>query len=144
MSLPPELTKLSVYIDANVLFSASHKLESEFLDLWRLRNVFPVTSAYAVDEVSRNLRSIEHRERFEALLRRTGFVSDADPLIIPGSIRLVEKDRPILAAAIAGSVEYLVTGDVHHFGTLFNSSVAHVTILRPTEFLRLHRDRLID
>jgi predicted nucleic acid-binding protein len=139
----PDFASIRVYLDSNVLFSASYKPDSEFLDLWILRDVTPVTSQYAVGEVSRNIKTIRHRESFETLLARMQFVSDADVRYIPKTTTLAPKDQPILATAIFSSVEFLVTGDSNHFGHLYNTTVAHVQILRPTDFLRLHKDRLI-
>ena len=139
----PDYPAVRVYLDSNVLFSASYDEQSDFLDLWKLRDVTPVISQYAVDEVSRNIKSPEHRRRFETLLTQTQFISDADLRYIPISISLVAKDQAILAAAIFASVDYLVTGDIKHFGHLYNTTVSHVKVLRPTEFLRLHQDRLI-
>jgi predicted nucleic acid-binding protein len=100
------------------------------------------TSQYAVGETSRNLESHEHRRGFEELLGRTRFVSDADVRVIPGEIELVVKDQPILAAAIAGSMNYLITGDRRHFGALYNRTVAGVRVMAPGDFLRLYKDRL--
>lgn len=111
---------MKVFVDANVLFSAawspqgrvgvaladSAKLDAEF---W--------TSDYAVVEAQTNLA----RKRPEALpaLRRllAGFnliphsVADLCP-----DIGLRDKDRPILAAAIACGADVWVTGDRRDFG----------------------------
>jgi predicted nucleic acid-binding protein len=70
-------------------------------------------------------------------------VSDADVRLIPASIHLVAKDAPILAAAIAASVDYLATGDNNHFGALHGTIVSGVHIMKPTEFLLLHKPRLL-
>jgi uncharacterized protein len=138
----PEPPHLRVYLDSNILFSASRDENSSFLNLWKLRNIAPVTSQYAIGEVSRNIHSPVHRQRFEALLTHTQFISDADTRLIPSHIKLVAKDQPILAAAIAASVDYLVTGDKNHFALLFNTTVSGVHILRAVDFLALHADRL--
>lgn len=139
----PDFPAIRVYLDSNVLFSASYKPDSEFLNFWNLRNVAPVTSQYVVGEISRNISTLAHRERFESLLSRTQFVSDANLGYIPASIKLAPKDQPILAAAIFASVDYLVTGDGNHFGFLYNTTVSHVRVLRPADFLLLYKDRLI-
>jgi predicted nucleic acid-binding protein len=52
------------------------------------------------------------------------------------------KDRPILAAAISASLDYLVTGDKHHFAHLYGMAISGVQIINPTDFLSLHEDRL--
>jgi predicted nucleic acid-binding protein len=138
----PDPPHLRVYLDSNILFSASRDENSSFLNLWKLRDVTPVISQYVVGEVSRNIHLQAHRQRFEAILVLTQFISDADTRIIPSHIQLVAKDRPILSAAIAASVDYLVTGDKNHFALLFNTSLSGVRILRAVDFLALHADRL--
>jgi predicted nucleic acid-binding protein len=139
----PEFPLLRVYLDSNVLFSASRDPQSHFLDFWRLRNVAVVTSQYAVGEVSRNVHSFDHRQRFERLLAQTQFVSDADIRSIPPHITLAAKDQPILAAAISASVDYLATGDKNHFALLYNGTVSGVRVVSPAHFLAAHKDRLL-
>lgn len=138
----PDFPRLRIYLDANVLYSASLNENSRFLDFWRLRNVTPVTSQYAVGEVTRNLRFYGHDSRFESLLVRTQIISDADVRLIPSDITLVAKDAPILAAAISASVDYLVTGDKNHFAHLYRTTIAGTYLISPADFLNLHRDRL--
>jgi len=133
---------LRVYLDSNVLISASLKESSNFLDFWRLRDVTPVISHYVVEEVLRNVRSPGHDSRLSGLLTRTKMLSDADARTIPSHIRPVSKDQPILAAAIAASVDYLATGDKRHFAHLYGARVCGVLIISPADFLALHEDRL--
>ena len=138
----PEFHRLSVYLDSNVLYSASYNARSDFLAFWKLREVKPVVSQYVLDEVSRNLRVPGHRQRFEALIEQTELISDAALRFIPSHIKLVAKDQQILATAIFARVDYLVTGDINHFGHLYNTTVFHVMVLSPADFLRLHKDRI--
>ena len=138
----PELVHLRVYLDSNVLFSASLNEYSRFLDFWRLREVTPALSHYAIDEVTRNIRLPAHDARLANLLRRTEIVSDSDSRVIPSSVRLVSKDRPILAAAIAASVDYLATGDKNHWSHLYSTTISGVFVIRPGDFLDLYEDRL--
>ncbi len=139
----PDFGRLRVYLDANVLFSTALNDRSRFLEFWRLRNVTPVTSRYAIGEVARHLRFPGHNRRFESLLARTQVISDADLRFIPSDIAVVTKDAPILAAAIAASVDYLATGDKNHFAHLYRTTVAGVHVISPTDFLNLHEDRLL-
>jgi predicted nucleic acid-binding protein len=139
----PDSPRLRVYLDANVLFSASLSDSSRFLEFWRLHNVTPVTSRYAVGEVMRNLRFYGHDKRFEDLLARTQIISDADVRFIPPHIALVAKDAPILAVAISASVDYLATGDKNHFAHLYKTTVAGVYVISPADFLNLYKDRLV-
>jgi predicted nucleic acid-binding protein len=104
--------------------------------------VTPVTSPYAIAEVWRHIKLSAQGLRFDKLIADTRMVSDADSGFVPESIQLVEKDRPILAAAIAASVDYLVTGDKSHFAHLYGNRVSGVQIISPSEFLGLYEDRL--
>jgi predicted nucleic acid-binding protein len=138
----PEFPPLRIYLDSNVLFSASHDPASPFLNFWRMRDVSVVTSYYAVGEVSRNIDLDDHRGRFENLLARTQLVSDTDVSFIPSHLSLASKDAPILAAAIFASVDYLATGDKRHFAHLYGTAVLGVRIVRPSDFLELNKARL--
>lgn len=109
-----------------------------------MHGVTPVTSMYSVDEVRRNIKHNEHHLLFEELLKQTMRVSDGPLQFIPGNVHLVAKDKPILATAIFASVDYLVTGDVKHFGHLYGATVSHVKILSPADFLDLYAYRLKD
>jgi hypothetical protein len=60
-------------------------------------------------------------------------VSEAADEELP--IELDSKDRPVLLAAIAASVDYLLTGDRTHFGHLYDSKVRGVRILLPADYL---------
>jgi predicted nucleic acid-binding protein len=140
--VPSRFPPITVYLDSNVLYSASDREQHRFLQFWQMHDVTPATSMYAVGEVSRNIRQPAHHQRFEALLNRTMLVSDGPIQIIPPSVRLVPKDLAILAAAIHSSVDYLVTGDLNHFGHLYGTTVSHIRILAPAPFLNLFSYRL--
>lgn len=47
------------------------------------------------------------------------------------AVAVREKDRPVLAAAIALQCEALVTGDRTHFGALYGKTLGGVTIYSP-------------
>ena len=138
----PDRSHLRVYLDSNVLFSASYIASSPFRNFWKLAQVTPVTSLYAVGEVRRHIVLSAQRLRFDELIARTGMVSDTDLDFVPQGVRLVDKDRPILAAAIAASLDYLITGDKSHFGHLYGTHVSGVHVISPADFLALHEDRL--
>ena len=138
-----EFRPLTVFLDANVLFSASYDAISPFRRFWEMANVTPVTSLYAVTEVTRHIKLPAHGLRFDELIARTGLVSDANPAFVPQAIRLVEKDRPILAAAIAVSVDYLVTGDKNHFSHQYLQRISRVYVINPADFLDMHEERFL-
>ena len=126
------------FLDANVLFSASRDPRSALLPLWSLAAVEIVTSAYAVEEVRRNLESEAQRRRLEALLARTTIMSEAPAWRLPAGVQLREKDVPILAAAVSCRATHLVTGDWRDFGPYFGRRIAGVFIVAPRDYLRAH------
>jgi predicted nucleic acid-binding protein len=140
----PEL--LRVYLDANILFSASHQEGHRFLQFWRMRDLVPMTSLYAVDETQRNCIDLNHAGRLGLLLPRTHSVSDIPGAFLPRGIVLPRKDAPILAAAVFAGAHYLITGDKHHFGKWMNTPIqTHIGTLiiqEPSPFLVDHKDRL--
>lgn len=124
----------TAFLDANVIFSAAYAKESALLRIWKLSGVRLCTSQYALDEAARNLRG-EAIERLAGLKITLQIVPEADSKIIPSGVSLREKDKPILAAAMAGRANFLVTGDARDFGAYFGKSLAGVLILRPSDFL---------
>lgn len=99
-----------------------------------MKNIYPVTSAYAVNEVRRNLLPFQIA-RFDELLARTEIFADPASCVLPPEVNLVEKDRPILAAAIHARADFLITGDKRHFGRLYHQTIAGVCIVSPADFL---------
>jgi hypothetical protein len=69
-------------------------------------------------------------------------VSDGPLQAIPHSVKLATKDQAVLASAIFASMDYLITGDIHHFGHLYGTTVSHVKILSPALFRRHYNYRL--
>lgn len=126
-----------VFLDANVLFSASWRPHAGLLRLWKLPDVRLVTSEYALNEAHYNLDSDEQRRRLDALAASLEVVSEpARAAPLPDGITLPDKDQPILRGAIRERCSFLITGDLRHFGEYFGRTVAGVTILRPADFLR--------
>jgi uncharacterized protein len=127
-----------VFLDANILYSAGYKDTSALRKLWELTEVELLTSFYAVDEAYRNL-AIDKPGQIESLEQLIGamtVVADpAEDFALPDGIDLVEKDRPILLAAIMARAMHLLTGDKDHFGKYFDQTVAGVLILRPRDYL---------
>ena len=127
----------SIFLDANVLFSAAYRSDVGLRKLWRLPGVRMVTSAYAVEEARRNLSSVEQRRELDELLRSVEVVSTAAPTNHPlfSSVELPDKDRPVLLAAIGVGATHLLTGDFRHFGPLYGESIEGVLILPPGDYL---------
>ena len=120
---------IRVFLDANVLFSASNT-GSNIARLIRLltEEGKAVTSDFAVEEARRNI-----------LLKRPDWGSDLETLLgqvqeIPSvqfdvPVKLNSKDQPILCTAIRCGCQYLATGDQQDFGHLYNHTVEGVAVI---------------
>lgn len=123
-----------IFLDANVLFSAAYRSDAGIARLWRLRNAELMTSAYAAEEARINLNQPDQRQRLGRLLERVRIVTGLSPL--PPDVRLPEKDRPILQAAIQAGAPRLLTGDKQHFSQYFGRRIGGVLIQLPAEYFR--------
>jgi uncharacterized protein len=127
-----------VFLDANVLFSAAYKPNGRLLELWKLKDVSLCSSRYALEEARVNLPKEDQQRRLLQLADALNF-HEAGEHKIPAGIKLPEKDSPILQAAMAARANYLLTGDIRHFGTYLGRTIAGVTILAPAEYLKNRR-----
>lgn len=125
-----------IFLDANILFSIAYG--SPGLNrLWELaqrKRCVLFASNYVVEEAKRNLFSSEQLRNLDAFLSMVQLVPDVDPNI-PCPIKLPEKDRPVLLAAISIKANYLLTGDMIHFGKYFGQTVRGIKICRPRDYL---------
>jgi predicted nucleic acid-binding protein len=129
-----------LFLDANVLFSAAYTADARLRELWMLRDVEIWTSRYALEEARVNLSDEAQRQRLLELSESLQF-REAGERRLPARITLPEKDAPILLAAIEAGANYLLTGDVHHFGKYFGKKVEGVTILPPARYLKIRNRR---
>lgn len=130
-----------LFLDANVLFSAAYRENAGVARLWKLAEVAVVTSRYAAAEARRNLATDEQRSRLDKLMHTTEVIDEANDRTIEAELRLPEKDRPILRAAVAARATHLVTGDVTHFGQFYGHSLQGVLVVTPGDYLRSRRRR---
>lgn len=128
-----------VFLDANILFSASYRSDAGLLRLWSLPGTTLVVSSYALEEARRNCTDGAHRDRLEALADSLELVPnppldpDLDELDgIPAS------DRPILQAAVSSRCGFLITGDRRAFGPFFGEEIRGVLILKAAAYLKRH------
>ena len=133
-----------LFLDANVLFSAAYSPDARLRLFWQIPSATLVTSLYAAAEARRNLPKPDQRRRLELLLAVIRQVAEADPAVLPADVLLPEKDRPILAAAIASGATHLITGDRAHFGVWYGQKIGSVTVLPPAAYVdeRHERQRL--
>ena len=130
-----------VFLDANVLFSAAYHEQARLAVLWKLRGIHLITSLYAAQEAANNLYKEDQQSRLRDLIEGIEIVSDALGINSTtqnklAGIELPDKDRPILAGAVAAEADFLLTGDIQHFGRYFGQILCGVRILRPAEFLK--------
>lgn len=124
---------MRVFLDANVLFSASNA-ESNIARLiarliaWLGERETVVTSDLAVEEARKNLqlKRTAWLSTFEALLRE---VETVPAVLFPLPVSIADKDAPLLCAAIRSGCQFFVTGDKRDFGHLYNQQVQGVEVV---------------
>lgn len=133
-----------VFLDANILFSVAYLKESGLLELWKLgqnkHDLVLITSTYALEEAKRNLSASAQRSRLNKLIKAVEVVEEGPVRTLVSEIKLNEKDRPIMAAAIRAKAIHLLTGDFKHFGPYFGQTISGVAILPPAEYLKTHSE----
>ena len=128
-----------VFLDANILFSAAYGLST--LDrLWGLSNkkkCILIVSKYVIEEARRNLTTRKQLRKLESYVIGMEIAQEADPTNMDCPVALPDKDKPVLMAAVSAKADYLLTGDIHHFGKYFEKVIMGVKILRPRDYLLL-------
>ena len=89
---------------------------------------------YVIEEAKRNLNQQEHLNNLGTHLSKVRIVPEADPSI-PCPIDLPDKDSPVFMAAATAKANYLVTGDVTHFGKYFGQTIMGVRICRARHYV---------
>ena len=120
---------MRVFLDANVLFSASNAGSNiARLMEWLSQRGTAVSSELAVEEARRNLeRKRPHwLGEFERMRSRLDLVSAAQ-FTLP--VSLDAKDVPLLCAAIASKCDYFATGDKRDVGPLEGKTVLGVQVI---------------
>jgi predicted nucleic acid-binding protein len=125
-----------LFLDANVLFSAAYKADARVFRLWGLSDVLLCSSRYALEEARFNLADQNQLHRLASLTERVQFY-EAGKRNLPRSVHLPDKDAPILLAAIEAKSNFLLTGDFRHFGPYFDKRIEGVTVIRPSQYLKI-------
>ena len=120
---------MRVFLDANILFSASNSFgaSARVIDLL-LARAEGVTCEYACEEARRNveLKRPAWSGGFAALVLK---IELAPTQVFALPVTLASKDVPVLCSAIRSNCSYLVTNDKQDFGHLFGQAVQGVTII---------------
>jgi uncharacterized protein len=126
-----------LFLDANILFSASYREGAGVAVLWSLEHVSLFSSPYAIEEAKRNLAEPAQQKRLDRLIQALHVVqASTAPEAIRREVELPEKDWPILGGAIAAKATHLITGDLKHFGHYFGKQIHGILVLPPAEYLR--------
>ena len=130
---------LRVVLDTNVLISAilfpDGKLAGIWLSLLAGRYV-PILSPAIVTEMARKLRGkfqVDERTLQETVRVLTKKAELVQPKEIPDAVPNDPDDNHIVACAIEGRADLIVSGDRH---LLTLGSYAAIPIIRPVDFLR--------
>lgn len=127
---------MRVFLDANILFSASLPKSHLALFLAGLgEHAELISNVYACEEAERNLATKFPRS-LPVFQKLCGVIELVPMGIFDSGMRLAEKDQPILCGAIAGQADYLLTGDKKDFGHLFGKSIGGVTVVSVELLLR--------
>ena len=134
---------MRVFLDANILFSASRSDGAirQLLKILEEQGHALVADTYVAAEARRNLLTKGPHGSIavlDALLARVevGTVQAAAQATVDLQW-LVEKDRPVLLAAMGLKCDALVTGDQAHFGIAFGKTFVGVQVCSPTQLFEL-------
>lgn len=128
---------MRIFLDANILFSAakSNGAMRRFLRMLARAGHECSVDAYVREEARRNIaaKSPQDSAYLDTLLAgMTQTDAHVDELTAEVALRLPEKDRPVLVAAIRQRCDVLLTGDRTHFGLLHGKTIQGVTIHSPS------------
>lgn len=128
---------MRVFLDANVLFSASNP-GSNFAGLieWLREAHTAVSSDLAIEEARRNLvlKRPAWLPTFEALSRGIEVVPS---MVFTLPVELADKDIPLMCAAIRSRCGLFVTGDRRDFGKVMGQMVQGVKVVSPLDLAKL-------
>jgi predicted nucleic acid-binding protein len=134
---------MKLFLDANIIFTAAHSAQGLSRGLFRLAaagNCSLCTSAFAHEEAVRNIhnKAPEKLADLTVLMKQVEILPEPHPKLVTwaAALPLARKDTPVLAAALQGKVDILVTGDRRDFGHLFGQVLEGVKVLTPADALK--------
>ena len=133
-----ENTRMRVFLDANILFSASNTQSKTAIILRLLfnKNHDVVTSSHVWKETQRNLgtKCPDYLSGLEIIRGRVITVDNIGTLL---DVVCEEKDKPVFAGAIGAGCTHLWTGDKAHFGKFFGRKVQGVMVVSSDQLIDL-------
>jgi predicted nucleic acid-binding protein len=133
-------------LDANVLFSAAITPEGRTRAIFELADqregrITLLVTEYVLREVRTNLerKAPSRQPELEALLENVTVLEEPSARLVEQLAPLVPdpRDAPILAGAVSGGSQLLVTGNEKDFRELYGKEVRGVLVLRPRDALTL-------
>lgn len=135
-------------LDTNIVISAiltPQKSVSRIIDHLKNSRFTLITSEYLLNELDEVLDRPYFQNQFKLLPSKYSGLRNAikqNALVIKKLTRpLIDirdlKDLPVLATALQGNADYLVTGDKDLLVLAGHKSVKSLKIVTPTEFIRL-------
>ncbi len=132
---------MRIFLDANILFSAADaRSATHQLLLLALKKGDALTSPHAWEEARRNLTN-KRPHLLSGLDAIKDRIETTHALQMHLDVEIEEKDRPILAAAVASACSHLWTSDRMHFGHLYNKTVQGVLIVSSMQLLDIIEKR---
>lgn len=136
---------MRVFLDANILFSASRGPGGirSLLEMAEVAGHALVADAYVVGEARRNLAAKASAQSVAILEALLGRIS-VHPMHAESRAELDwldAKDRPVLLAAMAAQCDVLLTGDKRHFGQAYGHSYDGVLVCSAAQLFALLRQR---
>jgi len=133
---------MKVFLDANILFSASEAGSATRMLLDRVtENGKAVTSPHTWEEARRNLeRKRPHLLAGLDAIRR--FVTVTHAFSLPTDVEVADKDKPVLAGAMGSGCTHLWTSDRRHFGPLYGKTIHDVKITSSIQLVAMLEVRL--
>lgn len=133
---------MKLFLDANILFTASHNPEGKACFLFELQKhgkVILMTSDYAFFEAEKNIlkKYPECHKNLIHLSQQTKILTSVMAHSL--TIDLPPKDIPILITALKYKAQYLITGDIKNFGKFMKDpkKTVGITILTVSDFLQI-------
>lgn len=124
---------MKVFIDANILFSASDPRSATYRLLKLLARYGDlVTNPHAWEEARRNIAR-KRPALLGGLDALRGMVDSTTEFRPSTSASVPEKDQPIIAGAAGAGCTYLWTSDRRHFGAYYGRKIDGVTVVSSTQ-----------
>jgi hypothetical protein len=121
---------MRLFLDANILFSASAKGSATrlLLDAAIRFTDACITNPHALEEAKRNIE-LKRPDQSSELIKICKHISVSNAFYTDLAVDLPPQDIPVLASAIGAQCTHLWTGDKKHFCGLYGKTIHTVKII---------------